>query len=782
MSLKLIQSVAKNSDSFFELSESDKHFVIQQSIVNGDFSALEGVANLFTGIYDYDEHNPYWLESEFTDPIWQIKIPYKSDFIEKTINWESVILDDGEKLTNKKHKALLNAFKYWVTATDNPLQNGGKLLKPESVYQSINYVVSLVNAILLQGKKIRLAENHLKALNDDLFMSILINISEGSNENGIYNFHNEVRSLLLSKVHYFDDKKYQDFLLKYPYINRNIDTEDAVLGLTIDERIKACCWLNELGFYKEGGNKNGIYPTGNNNFLKNYIYKNRVLSIDGLVFRNLVELNLKQDRSITEFSAIPNADRSALISESLVENYIRTFKFLRVSGDNDCINGVSNLSLRHLTLSRVKEHTRLKKTGRFKTLPPKLVFSLIKSTYEYVFQYQSYILNSVLNVLIVGKQKSSKHLRIYEKSQYKGTICERLEWSKAEALTLIDRELIDLGVKVLSVSSMDGDQFENIRSNYGLFDLYNVLMGSIQILLGSLMARRVDELISLKSSGNLYPNIDPSSEKGKKTDYLLKFKVKKTGNGGQYATNEEIKRPLPRSIALIIWNLEKFNQRVINAGINKGKLSLFNNLTISNYCLTKIQSNSFNTHLDIACDYFETPLVQFDNGELRRYYVRQHQLRRFFAMVFFWSRSFDGLDTLRWMLGHADVEHLYHYISENEPGSVLKGIKASYLVDAVQNRTLQDIDTLRSVIAKRYGVKEANISLSPLSDAIDDYDDDFQTIPTIDDLKKKELLESQVLDLLEEDIITLEPEFFTVERNGETIQDFNLTLQVKETN
>ena len=37
-------------------------------------------------------------------------------------------------------------------------------------------------------------------------------------------------------------------------------------------------------------------------------------------------------------------------------------------------------------------------------------------------------------------------------------------------------------------------------------------------------------------------------------------------------------------------------------------------------------------------------------------------------MLFFWSKSYEGLDALRDFLGHTDTEHLYHYITENING------------------------------------------------------------------------------------------------------------------
>ena len=90
-------------------------------------------------------------------------------------------------------------------------------------------------------------------------------------------------------------------------------------------------------------------------------------------------------------------------------------------------------------------------------------------------------------------------------------------------------------------------------------------------------------------------------------------------------------------------------------------------------------SYSYNRNLDFLCDYIQTPI----NKKGERYYIRQHQLRRFFAMLFFHSASFGGLETLQWMLGHTDIEHLWNYITETLDGTVLRGAKAQFVAQSL---------------------------------------------------------------------------------------------------
>ncbi len=213
---------------------------------------------------------------------------------------------------------------------------------------------------------------------------------------------------------------------------------------------------------------------------------------------------------------------------------------------------------------------------------------------------------------------------------------ERKDWFHSEAMNFLSSDYLAKGIKQIHVFDINIlDRHKRIRANESLFDLFDILQGSIQILVGVIMARRQDELIKLKAHGNLSPNINPFTDKGSTSNYSLKFNIKKTGIGGNKGRNETAKRPIPRSIAKLIWQLEQFNIEVIRRKLNNGPLSLFNCLTSRTCRFSSLNYRSFNNHLNAVCDYFETPLVQYDTGEYRRNYVRQHQLRRFFCNGFF---------------------------------------------------------------------------------------------------------------------------------------------------
>jgi hypothetical protein len=190
-------------------------------------------------------------------------------------------------------------------------------------------------------------------------------------------------------------------------------------------------------------------------------------------------------------------------------------------------------------------------------------------------------------------------------------------------------------------------------------------------------------------------------------------------------------RPIPAIAVRMIRQLENLHMGLWQMGAVGGPASpLFCFPTQRKQGLIALVRCQMNTSLDIFCDYFET-----DRNEAgQRYYIRQHQLRRFFAMLFFWSNSFGGMDTLRWFLGHTDVEHLYHYITESTPGAVLRSVKAHYAAEQLATAD-PDATSLADLLERHFGTR--NFSILD-SNELDEY----------------------IEELMIEGIVEIEPEFF----------------------
>ncbi|MEZ8802142.1 integrase [Vibrio splendidus] len=767
--------------------------VINYSAFNDDYRVLDILANSHTGIYDYDEKKPEWLESSFEDAQWVVKFKSKP----RTIYWDSVYLDDGKNLTDKAHKNLLNAFKYWVVAVDNPFENGGKVVKKTTACRSFNQVICLINAILLHSKTLKLAEYQLQNVNEDFWRNILMKLAENRID-GVYDFDKRAEVLLNQVSDEILDDEVQQFQDSYPYILETTHYDDTRLSLK--HRQKACAWLFKQGFYKTTAR--GYIYGGNTARLIALLFEGKALYHDIIGLRSYPELHIKGTAQITEYRAVENADTSSGMSVVGISAYISSLNLIYTNLERKDAAQPPLISQK-LNSRSVGLLVDIKKSGRTRTLPPKFVFNLIKQCFEFAMEHLPEgtstvnLLDETLTQLSKGKDKSivanSNRLRpivgtkAFDEARHRNMASkERGYWFQAGGVNCLSSDYQEKGVKQIERFTLsDESRYGRIRNNESLFDLFSVLQGAIQILVGAIMARRQDELVNLKSHENLSPNIDPFSEKGSQSEYNLVFKVKKSGDSEKNAT---IERSIPLSIARLIWRLEQFNIKAMDLKLDHKNLFLFNILDSQSCHLSPIAVDTFNGYLDAACDFFETDLIQYPDGEYRRNYVRQHQFRRFFAMTFFWSKGFDGMDSLRWMLAHTDMEHLYRYISESETGEVLNGAKASVIVRGIVDSEsdiadLDGIEELREIIAERLtGDASTPITILTLGEAAEDYDDEsYSTVPTISQIQKEQDIESEVLTLLDEGLITLEPDFFTVKDvDGEEVKDFNLLLKIKD--
>jgi len=212
---------------------------------------------------------PYWFKSEYDDDVTVMNF-IKRD---KVIDWSSVILDDGLPLTHSKHKPLLNGFKNWLLAVSDPLENGGSLIKTTTVQSRVTKVTSLIDAILLRSTELELSQYHLSNITADFWLSLFKVMSEDGPINGIYDIKNRTVELLKMHGDSITQEQVKAFLVKYPFVSRNIAEDDLTLYLSKADRIKACCWLNEQGYYKS---KAGVAAKGK--VLSTLLFEGKIVS------------------------------------------------------------------------------------------------------------------------------------------------------------------------------------------------------------------------------------------------------------------------------------------------------------------------------------------------------------------------------------------------------------------------------------------------------------------------------------------------------------------------
>lgn len=753
--LKLIYSSIENP--FVNLQIEDIKEILKQAIAANDIQTMANMTNLYTQSFISLEYKPNWLKSTFTDNEWNIVFP-KSKSIRNSssivLKWNEVKLDDGTYLGDPCHRRLLNTFKLWLINTDNPSINGGQLISSSTIRKRLYDILKLIDCIVINGAAINLSKFHLSLLSTDFLIDVLV---------------------YTLTVDTYGVPRY----LRFEEFARNkIIQASSIYPTTTNKK----CLLNIFNFSTDEYNRannfiidNFINLDGNFNYtgLKKFIFKNEILlKIQSNNFINHIlheDYRIKEghyglydsSQSTSKISYSPNFDE---VHKRKVIDALKLLKQLSFAAN------LEDTQLDHTIFSKLNFNIianliDISESGRFKTLPIAPVLSLMRDTFEYSFKNIDEILESVIEVLEFQKNTGNieTSLNKYERSNFSDLV-NRLYPNK-----------LVCGGYLLRNTNFDRKK-TSLYSNT-LINRYNILISSVQFLFSIFSAKRTSEINNLNPHSNLIPDIDPEG-----ADYNTLFSVKslvmKTGVSGDNDAKAITHRPMIRSIARLMWKIESFNKRVIHLGINLS--SLFNLLGSSEKKLNFTNSITVTPYTYI-CDYFETPFIN-ENGIPKKLYFSNHQLRRFFAMMFFWSNGYDGLDAIRWMLGHSSSEHLYHYITDTCNGAVLNGIKAAHLVNEVQNGHLQTIDALRKAISQYYDVEQANIELERISDAITDYvnDEDYETRPSYISDKDLSAIEDTIYQLLHDDVIRLEPEFFTIVREGAAIQDYRMILEVRE--
>lgn len=213
--------------------------------------------------------------------------------------------------------------------------------------------------------------------------------------------------------------------------------------------------------------------------------------------------------------------------------------------------------------------------------------------------------------------------------------------------------------------------FDRLRSNPTLDEALRVLIGSCIVCMALLKPSRGEELTHLKR------NCLREDSGG----YWINFKLGKSNAGEAWQDQD---RPIPVIAAKSIHLLQRLGGGLSTLFAESRKVgdNLFYLPRAEGMGARVATGNLLNNHLDIFCDYVGLP----PDNKGRRWYVRIHEMRKWFLLLLFWSGRFDVLDAARWIAGHTDSAHIFAYIEKEFPGEELPQIEAEYAIDRVYQR------------------------------------------------------------------------------------------------
>jgi hypothetical protein len=754
-----IQLAVNNSEKHIDNMNTEEMAEFQKMIVglphSEQTSLYEKILRPSLPVLQVEITLPDWLLSDFKAPKWRCMFGKTKKNIDFNIQ-----LEDGSLLTAPSNAKFFYTIRYWLCVVTHPINNGGDFLKMSTQHAKFLRALRVIDALLIRGKHFQLSKYGFGLLTLDDVMALL---SDPSVQNGVYQMDRRITNYLKKNSANVTNHDIAAMAQQYPTIYEIPD--ERTLGLTNEELIRSRVWLIKKGAYRNTKK----FSNCNSKFFTEHLNKNTLYGLEAKV-NAYAELQIAPALLNTEYKAVPVRSFGELGYErKIFDDYFATLKSLvLIKGDQFTS---ADLDLSSITFKKIETLATIKKGGRFRTLPASNVFNSLRNAFEFSLSYIDNILQAMADFVIKMPKIAVKN------NEQLTPLFNKL------AKKCCSPKLLDLGITRWRLVGSDGvsrmdNYFSYLRKNTGLFELYEVLMGCIQIIIGTIMARRASELIELKSDC-LFPKTDPTILENEKVGYYLDFNNGKSGAGED---REELSRPITLAGAKLLWKLKIFREKLLTAGLVTEKMTLLLSCSSKNAKFTSIAKSSYSQHFNMFCDYFDSPVIYITPDDPRRYYIRQHQLRRFFAMVFFWGSGFDGLDTLRYFLGHTDAEHLYHYITENTPGAVLRGVKAETLIYGINTDKINGIEKLRELLKKRFAVSD--ITIEALVNTIDELKDDVEdgylvTEPSLATLRQQ--LEQDTEILLQEGVIDLEPTFCRVTNaNGEITQKIQLVLIIKE--
>lgn len=677
-------------------------------------SELENILKKVIGERSHDYRQAYWLKDKFQSNRWTCAFPKARSF---DIDF-NITLADGGFLTGPKHGDLLDVFKTWLTSQTHSDVGCGKPVSDSVAAFRVSRTLHLIDYFLLNQETINLSHFGLQCVTENDLRGLLMSLSNSSSVyEGVYKWQSRLTEFLRENISATSIHTLENIIEKQPAMATDIIPRDQrLLELTESEIIYSRAWLWANGYYRYNTGtkpqKENLRFTANTELLARTIYAN---TLRGQTPKPLIrELHFfPTTRVKREYRAAPvRSNTEDLINESSFQYYLQSLSSLELLAEIGLPVPISALS--SVAQWKANDILETKTPGRFRTLPSDIVFSALRHAITLIVKDGDLIVDAAINVLKPPTDEQSVEVSFAHSISDLACIpIERLGvryWSLTWQIQNIERHPMR--------KEIHGEQdfHDRLRNNEGLRELIQILYGAVAICVGTLMARRSSELYALHADTAL--------------DETSRYLIFGNSKSGVLGLKEVEARPIPKIAARAIQLLIRLQDGLVASGYIPERGTLFSYPKLNGKGVVKVSHMTLNEAIDLFCDYAQIGLDTSGN----RYYIRQHQLRRFFAMLFFWGSSFGRMDTLRWFMGHTDVEHLYHYITESTPGSVLRSVKSQFAAEQVLAGG-EEFVALSALVKKHFGTKN------------------FSVLDTLE-------LDEYIEELLAQGLVDIEPAFF----------------------
>lgn len=654
-----------------------------------------------------------WLINDFDSDIWEYNFDYKTP---KKLDWR-IRLDDDSLLTEPKNRNLLLGFKYYLTASTRDYSSYQGETNELGGQQHVCFTKAcyILDYLLLNGRRYQLAKYGLEGLTAGNLQEILETIAgHPAALESIYNWRESLTNFCAELTLKVNPDILSKILTTVPQLSiiTEEQIEDDELGIphALIPQVRAALYHFELYHSQTAGR------CPNTAKISQAIYQNTLLGkSSSKAAYGILSYNIDSALFVREHR------RAAVTGNSSTKMQVKAYLTYRRAVYT--LGVLHELELPAPTVEALIKADQfcpqLASAGRFRTLPAQVVFAGLRHAIEFHLDYGRELTKAFCRIALECKKRDISPASLTHEE------VQRLVGGKLYAFGVrrlgLSVRSANAGYYHACVKGEKAQYFDSLRDNNGLYELISIYVGCVQITVGILTARRINELCELKAADCL-----------DETEQWLLFRNAKSTRH-LFGLRRREARPIEPIAVDMIKTLIQMQKVLKRIGYIDKLQTLFSAPSLNGAAnLTDASAGSYNRKLDLFCDYFETPL----NADGERYYFRQHQMRRFFAMLFFYCGSFAKLDTLQWMLGHTDPAHVYRYITESTDGAVLASAKAQAVAEELHQGNYDNFKDLMQLLKERYGTEKF-------------------TLISADDL------EDQIMELMEEGWVEIEPEFFS---------------------
>lgn len=591
---------------------------------------------------DLSKWRANWLDSEFSDNIWQLK------HCKTPLNFRAR-LTNGEFLTDTKYTSLLNTIKKVVfLKRSGHLANlkGKMTTRSKTQYTLARVLISfaqyLVNHGHFEGKK------GFGTLSETIFDDIVKLYIEGGRD---------------------------------AVSGHLVIVEDAIKNLKQINKLD--CILDSSGAFNNAA-FNSITGIGSDvtdylsdmskDKLKKYVtFKEHVKSVSG----NKTEFNnatpLKQTRQENS-----RGKEGAVIPSKISDTALGTLI--------SALNTLSDyqIALKNSELAYFKAFTATSKdyadsyyeSRRTPNIPTDIALAYIDSAVGFVHEHGDNIVSALEDC-----RKQIDHEVETRKKTRKDHVMKCITVPRNSTTIKYDVNRYNIIPPRSSIQEK--------RDTVSLEILLEIFQSAVFILLATFSCKRFQDVIPVKQAANTigYTGVNNIKFGLSKADPLEVLRA--TG------------RPVPRVVADAFDNLVRINSLLLkepdapSASLFQKELIL--GAKLERFDNTEMSRDTLIRRLLQFADFMEIPTVVANGVESRWYLNRMHMLRRFFACAYYHTQDKQHLPALTWLMGHADTKQTMHYVTQNLTNAEMTSSEAASVIASTISSMDDDKDVVKEL-------------------------------------------------------------------------------------